>query len=102
MGSLGYLILLPLIGTCWLAIKAVDACIKRGRRLLGLLICLLLGGFCIGLGYFLSYEGWTELRGSELYLIIYPVVGWFGMVIGASIILVGIDLTWKNISLAKE
>jgi len=99
MGCLGWLLLMPFAGACWLAIKAVDACIKRGMRPLGFLICLLLGAFCIGLGYFLAFEGYTEWRGSELYKVTYPVAGWIGIVIGGITILIG---TWRSVAVTKE
>lgn len=99
MRLLGWLLLMPFAGAAWPAIKAVDICIKRGMRALGFVICLLLGSFCIGLGYFLAYEGYMEWRGAELFKVTYPVAGWIGMVIGGIAILIG---TWRSVAVTKE
>jgi hypothetical protein len=101
MGCLGWLLLAPFAGAIWLAYKVGDTCIKRGRsyKPLGLFVYFLLGGFCVGLGYFLAYVGWTEWRGSELYQITYPIAGWFGMVMGGINIVVGI---WRTLTMKKE
>lgn len=101
MGCLGWLLLAPFGGAIWLAFKAGDACIKRGGsyKLLGVFLYFLLGGFCIGFGYFLAYVGWIEEKGLELYQITYPIAGWFGMVMGGITIVVGI---WRTITMKRE
>lgn len=87
-GCLGALMLLPYGIAVLLAKKIVESCAKKGGlvRLLGVLACLILGGFCVGLGYWGAFEGYTEWRGLELYQVTYPVWGWIGIVVGGSII----------------
>ncbi len=89
MGCLGALMLLPFAGASWLAVKIVDSCAKKGggMRLLGVLASFILGGICVGLGYWGAFEGYTEWRGTELYQVTYPVWGWIGIVIGGIIII---------------
>lgn len=83
-GCLGWLILLPFAGAIWLAYKIVDACIKKGgsMRLLGILVCLVVGGGSIAGGYFIG-----------------PIVGWFIMAIGGLLVVVGI---WRSLAMTKE
>ena len=83
-GCIGWLILLPFAGAIWLAYKIADACIKKGgpMRLLGVLVCLLVGGGSIYAGYHIG-----------------PIVGWFIMAIGGLVAIVG---TWRNLVVTKE
>ncbi len=83
-GCLGWLILLPFAGAIWLAYKIVDACIKKGgsMRLLGILVCLVVGGGSIVGGYFIG-----------------PIVGWFIMAIGGLLVVVGV---WRSLAITKE
>ena len=101
MGCLGSLMLLPFAGATWLAIKIVDSCAKKGgrMRLVGVLASLILGGFCVGLGYWGAFEGYTEWRGTELYQVTYPVWGWIGIVIGGIII---IFFSWRALTTTKQ
>ena len=99
MGCLGWLLLMPFSIASLIAFKAVDFCIKKRIRLLGLLICLILGGFCIGLGYVIAFEGFDEWRDLVLYKVTYPIAGWVGMIFGGITILVG---TWRSVAITKE
>lgn len=101
MGCLGALMLLPFAGATWLAIKIVDSCAKKGgeMRLVGVLASLILGGICVGLGYWGAFEGYTEWRGTELYQVTYPVWGWIGIVIGGIII---IFFSWRALTMTKQ
>ena len=83
-GCLGWLILLPFAGAIWLTYKIVDACIKKGgsMRVLGILVCLVVGGGSIAGGYFIG-----------------PIVGWFIMAIGGLLVVVGI---WRSLAMTKE
>jgi len=62
----------------WGSHKICNACIKRGgsKRLIGILVSLIFGGFCIGFGYYLAYVGRIEQKGTEFYQVTYPVAGW--------------------------
>jgi hypothetical protein len=63
MGCLGWVLIAPFVGLGFAAIKAVNHFIKKGKKPLGILISILLGGISLGLGYDLAYVGWTEYEG---------------------------------------
>jgi hypothetical protein len=99
MGCLGWVLIAPFVGLGYAAIKAVDYFIKKGKKPLGILISILLGGICLGLGYDLAYVGWTEYEGLTLYQVTYPVAGWIGMVIGGGTVIGGII---RTLAMTKE
>ena len=87
MGCLGWVLIAPFVGLGWVAIKMVNYSIKKGKKPLGILISLILGGISLGLGYDLAYVGWTEYEGFNVYQVTYPVAGWIGMVLGGCIVI---------------
>ena len=99
MGCLGWVLIAPFIGLGYAAIKAVDYFIKKGKKPLGVLISILLGGISLWLGYDLAYVGWTEYEGLTLYQVTYPVAGWIGMVIGGGAVIGGII---RTLAMTKE
>jgi hypothetical protein len=78
-----------------------NACVKRGgiARLLGFFSSLVLGGGCIGVGYWLAYIGYEDWEGLELHQVTYPVAGWFGMVFGG---LIGVGGSMRCLTATKE
>jgi len=99
MGCLGWVLIAPFVGLGYGAFKAVDHFIKKGKKPLGILISILLGGISVGLGYDLAYVGWTEYEGFNLYQVTYPVAGWIGMVLGGCIVVGGI---LRSLAMTKE
>lgn len=99
MGCLGWVLIAPFGGLAFAAIKVVNYSIKKGKKSLGIIISILLGGISLGLGYDLAYVGWTEYEGLNLYQVTYPVAGWIGMVIGGGIVIGGI---FRTLAMTKE
>jgi hypothetical protein len=98
---IGALMLLPYGGAFWLALKIVNACAKRGgvMRSFGVLASLILGGVCVGLGYWGAFVGYEETRGMALYQVTYPVWGWIGIVAGGLLI---IFLSLRSLTVTKQ
>ena len=99
MGCLGWVLIAPFGGLAFAAIKVVNYSIKKGKKPLGILISLILGGISLGLGYDLAYIGWTQYEGLNLYQVTYPVTGWIGIVIGGVIVIGGI---FRTLTMTKE
>jgi len=99
MGCLGWVLIAPFGGLAFAAIKVVNYSIKKGKKPLGIIISILLGGISLGFGYDLAYVGWTEYEGLNLYQVTYPVAGWIGMVIGGGIVIGGI---FRTLAMTKE
>jgi hypothetical protein len=105
---IGYLMLLPYAGISWLAVKIAGSSAKKGgrTRLLGIIASFILGGICIGLGYWGAFKGYLEWRGNELYQVTYPVWGWIGIVVGGIIILFcslrALTMTKRDIEIEEE
>jgi len=99
MGCLGWVLIAPFGGLALAAIKVVNYSIKKGKKALGILISLVLGGISLGLGYDLAYVGWKEYEGFNVYQVTYPVAGWIGMVIGGGIVIGGI---FRTLAMTKE
>jgi len=99
MGCLGWVLIAPFSGLAFAAVKLVDYFIKKGKKPLGILISILLGGISLGLGYDLAYVGWTEYEGFNVYQVTYPVAGWIGMVLGGCIVVGGI---FRTLTMTKE
>ncbi len=93
-GFLGLLLLLPLVGAFGFVVLIVRACVKGGGlwRLLGVLVSLAIGGACVLVGYWVGIEGFRELVGLAYRQVTYPVWGWFLMIGGGLIALIG---TWS-------
>ena len=87
---MGYLIILPIGLFAWIATKAINYSVQGGvRRLVGILACPILGGLCVGIGWWMAFVGYLDYQTDGVYQITYPVAGWFGIVSGGSYILVG-------------
>ena len=96
---MGWLLLLPLALSFWLAIIIANACVKRGWRFLGILASLIIGGINILVGYWFGIEGFIETQGLESYIVTYPVLGWILMIGGGLIAALG---TWTALAATKE
>jgi len=99
MGCIGWVLIAPFAGLGFAAVKLVNYFIKKGKKPLGILISILLGGMSLGLGYDLAYVGWTEYEGFSVYQVTYPVAGWIGMVLGGCIVVGGI---LRSLAMTKE
>jgi len=99
MGCFGWVLIAPFAGLGFAAVKLVNYFIKKGKKPLGILISILLGGISLGLGYDLAYVGWTEYEGFNVYQVTYPVAGWIGMVLGGCTVVGGI---LRSLAMTKE
>jgi len=78
MRFFGWLLLLPLAGAFWLVITVSNACVKRGRRWLGVLTSLGIGIIFVVVGRWLAIDyGYTVL--GWIYIIGGGIVAGFGI-----------------------
>jgi hypothetical protein len=78
MRFFGWLLLLPLAGAFWLVITVSNACVKRGRRWLGVLTSLAIGIIFVVVGRWFAIDyGYTVL--GWIYIIGGGTVAGFGI-----------------------
>lgn len=101
-GWLSWTLLLPYPVTLWFVLRIANSCARLGRlwRLVGVLVSLMVGILCVGVGRYLAY-GYIVANSSASTptVVSQPVFGWAGIAGGALIGILGIWASlvrWKR------